>query len=154
MHPFISNQISRIRSAFIISYLFHMVGSPAVPNIGSTIAIPWDLFSSSLPHTLLFIQTQLLFSPKKKIAYAKYVRELLFLVPLFTLHSVRCHVSLCVFPFGMETNIHSDPFTECCSLSKGWIHNWPTVFLRRLALMTKLSILKCFILKTFASAYG
>lgn len=39
MHPFFSNQISKIRSVCIISYPFHTRGSPALPNIGSIIVV-------------------------------------------------------------------------------------------------------------------
>ncbi len=138
MHPFFSNQISQIRSVCIISCPFHMRGSPAVPNIGSTIVVSWDFvklslslslslshgpFSPPLPHALLLIQTQLLLSPTK-IAHAKYVKKLPFLVPLFTLHSAHCDFCLWVFVRFLFP-VFSLILTQCCSQGEGWIHNWP-----------------------------
>lgn len=66
--------------------------------------------SLSLPHSLLLIQTQLLLSPTK-IVHAKYVKNCFFLCRLFTLHSVRYYLSLCVIPF-LCFLIHAYPMLQ------------------------------------------
>lgn len=118
MHPFFSNQINRIRSVCIISYPFLTRGSPAVPNIGSKIlsreisvpAAPFFPLFLSLPLFLFSFKHSYCF-PTTKLVHAKYVKKLLFLVPLFTLHSVRYYVCLRVFPF-LCFLIHSHPMLQ------------------------------------------
>lgn len=118
MHPFICNQISKIRSVCIISYPFHMRGLPAEPNIGATIGVLFFFVKLFLQLRLpFFLSSSLSSSHSNTVCFptkheCRICQKLLFLVPLFILsvHHYFC-LCVCVFPF-LCFLIHSYPMLQ------------------------------------------
>lgn len=141
MYPFVSNQISKIRSAWIIKHYFRIVDHLQYQML----EVAW--FSENFFENSFWVSDSIFptspsfpsshskvysycFSPKK-IVHAKYVKNGFFSALLFTLHSVRLYFCLSVFVCFLFPVSHSFlPSAAVMARNESTI--WLAVFLKGL----------------------